>query len=233
MTEQVLGRVAGLWRYPVKSMAGEPLETAEVDWHGLAGDRRWAFVQDDLVRSNFPWLTIRERAEMAHFRPLFEDPERPEASRTLVRTPSGEEIDVADPALGDRLGGGVRVIKQNRGTFDTMPLSLIGARSIATLGERVGMTLEARRFRPNVLVDADAFAEDEWVGSTLRIGSMRVRVDQRDQRCVMVNVDPDTTERDPRVLRTIAQERDTCLGVYGTIVEPGRIALGDPIVLDG
>ena len=62
---------------------------------------------------------------------------------------------------------------------------------------------------------------------------MRVRVDQRDQRCVMVNVDPDTTERDPRVLRTIAQERDTCLGVYGTIVEPGRIAVGDPIVLDG
>ena len=233
MTEQVLGRVAGLWRYPVKSMAGEPLETAEVDWHGLAGDRRWAFVQDDLVRSNFPWLTIRERAEMAHFRPLFEDPERPEASRTLVRTPSGEEIDVADPALGDRLGGGVRVIKQNRGTFDTMS-ALADRRPVDRDARRTGRhDARGAALPADVLVDADAFAEDEWVGSTLRIGSMRVRVDQRDQRCVMVNVDPDTTERDPRVLRTIAQERDTCLGVYGTIVEPGRIALGDPIVLDG
>jgi uncharacterized protein len=53
--------VVGLWRYPVKSMAGEALVAAEVSWHGLAGDRRWAFVRDGVVRSGFPWLTLRER----------------------------------------------------------------------------------------------------------------------------------------------------------------------------
>ena len=72
----VVGRVAGLWRYPVKSMAGEELDGAEVSWHGLAGDRRWAFIRAGQVRSGFPWLTIRERPELAHYRPRFADPGR-------------------------------------------------------------------------------------------------------------------------------------------------------------
>ena len=56
---EVVGRVSGLWRYPVKSMAGEALAQADVSWHGFAGDRRWAFVRPGIVRSDFPWLTIR------------------------------------------------------------------------------------------------------------------------------------------------------------------------------
>jgi hypothetical protein len=58
-SSRVVGRVAGLWRFPVKSMAGEQLDEAELGWHGLAGDRRWAFVRGDTPRSGFPWLTIR------------------------------------------------------------------------------------------------------------------------------------------------------------------------------
>ena len=65
MSGRELGRIVGLWRYPVKSMAAEPLDEVEVSWHGLAGDRRWAFVRDGIVRSGFPWLTIRERPEMS------------------------------------------------------------------------------------------------------------------------------------------------------------------------
>jgi hypothetical protein len=100
----VVGRVAALWRYPVKSMAAEELHAAEVSWHGLAGDRRWAFIRDGQVRSGFPWLTIRERPEMACYRPRFAEPDRPNASLTLVRTPSAGELDVADPALAAELG---------------------------------------------------------------------------------------------------------------------------------
>src|SRR5262245_65923646 len=80
----VIGRVAGLWRYPVKSMAAERLEDVEVSWHGLAGDRRWAFIRDGQVRSGFPWLTIRERPEMARYRPRFAEPDRPTGPLTPV-----------------------------------------------------------------------------------------------------------------------------------------------------
>jgi uncharacterized protein len=227
-----VGTLAELWRYPVKSMAGERLEEAEVSWHGVEGDRRWAFVRPGLERSSFPWLTIRERPEMARYTPAFSDPGRPEASATLVRTPDGIELDVADPALAARLGEGVRVIKQNRGIPDIAPLSVISTATIAGLAALVDARLDVRRFRPNLLVDAKGdFPEDGWVGRVLRIGGMRMRVDQRDQRCVMINVDPDTTERDPAVLKAVARERATCLGVYGTTVQPGRVAVGDAVEL--
>jgi uncharacterized protein YcbX len=216
-------------------MAAERLPEADVDWHGLAGDRRWAFVRPGLERSNFPWLTIRERPEMHHYRPAFADPGRPEASATVVRTPTGEELDVADPALAAQLGDDVRLIKQNRGVFDIAPLSLITTQTIAALGTLVGRALDELRFRPNLLVEAagdEPFQEDGWVGATLRIGGAAMRVDQRDQRCVMINVDPATTERDPAILRTVAREREACLGVYGSVVRPGRVAVGDAVVLE-
>jgi uncharacterized protein YcbX len=201
----------------------------------VAGDRRWAFIRPGLERSNFPWLTIRERPEMHHYRPAFADPARPEASATVVRTPTGAELVVADAALAAELGEGVRLIKQNRGVFDVAPLSLITTQTIAALGTLMGREFDALRFRPNLLVRAagdEPFQEDAWVGATLRIGDAAMRVDQRDQRCVMINVDPETTERDPAILRTVARERQACLGVYGTVVAPGRVAVGDAVVVE-
>jgi uncharacterized protein YcbX len=228
-----VGRVAALWRYPVKSMAGQALDAADVGWHGLAGDRRWAFVQEKLIRSDFPWLTMRERSDLGQYRPVLADDSRPDRSPTVVRTPAGEELDIADPALAAALGDGIRLIKLNRGTFDVAPLSLISVQTIEALGGMAEVAIDQRRFRPNLVVDAAApFAEDDWVGATLRLGGARMRVDQRDERCVMVNIDPDTGVRDPRVLRTIAQQRGVCLGVYGAPVEPGRVAVGDPVVLE-
>ena len=226
-----VGRVAGLWRYPVKSMAAEGLEEIEVSWHGLAGDRRWAFVRDGMVRSHFPWMTIRERSQMWHYRPRFTDPQRPEDSPALVATPAGDELDVADPALAAQLGEGVTLIKQGRGAFDEMPLSLLSAQSVASLAQLTGQSLGPDRFRPNVLVDTggEGFPEDEWVGAVLAVGELLMRVDQRDPRCVIVNIDPVTTLRDPSILRTRASVRDACIGVYGSTVRPGRVAIGDPV----
>ena len=232
---RAVGRVVGLWRYPVKSMRGEALAEAEVSWHGFAGDRRWAFIRDGVVQSGFPWLTLRERGDLNHYRPSFVDPARPDKSPTVVCAPSGVMLDVADPALAAELGAGVRVIKQDRGVFDTFPLSLITTQTIARLGEMVGASLEVERFRPNILVEAadDApFAEDAWVGRVLRIGGLRLRVDKRDGRCAVITIDPATTERNPAILRAVAQDRQGCLGVYGTTVAPGRIAVGDPVLID-
>ena len=230
-----VGTVAGVWRYPVKSMAAEPLTEAEVGWFGIAGDRRWAFIRPHLERSGFPWLTLREVADMGQFTPHFDDQTAPDTSRTLVRTPEGDEYEVTDPALAARLGDGVRVIKQDRGVFDAMPLSLISTSTVDGIAQLAGRPLEVARFRPNLLVkpDAgDAYPEDAWQGATLAIGAMRMRVDVRDPRCAITTMDPETGERDPTVLRQIAQHRDNCAGVYGTVVTPGAIAVGDAVVIE-
>jgi hypothetical protein len=134
----VVGRVVAIWRYPVKSMAAQALAAVDVSWHGVAGDRRWAFVRPGLERSGFPWLTIRERSDLWRFDPSFADPARPEVSATHVRTPSGETFDVTDPALTELLAPGARVVRQNRGVFDAAPLSLM------TTTDRRGARIERR-----------------------------------------------------------------------------------------
>jgi uncharacterized protein len=228
-----VGRVVGLWRYPVKSMAAEPLPEVEVSWHGFAGDRRWAFIRDGVPQSGFPWLTLRERPNMSHYLPSFADPTQPDKSPTIVRTPAGVVHDVTDPALAAELWpGGARAIKQNRGIFDTFPLSLITTQTIARLGETVGTPLDVKRFRPNILVeaaDAAPFQEDDWVGCVLQVGGMAMRVDKRDGRCVVITIDPVTTERNPAILRAVARNREGCVGIYGSTVTPGRVAIGDEV----
>jgi len=86
-----------------------------------------------------------------------------------------------------------------------------------------------------MLVEANddaAFQEDGWVGRVLCIGGLRMRVDKRDGRCAVTTIDPVTTERNAEILRTVARERQGCLGVYGTTVEPGRVAAGDPVSIE-
>ncbi len=226
--------MSALWRYPVKSMAAEVLRTVAVGWHGLAGDRRWAFVRPGMERSGFPWLTIREAPQLWRYQPYFADLANVEASKTLVRTPDGSELDVADLALAAHFGDGIRVMKQYSGVFDVMPLSLLTVQSVEELSVLAESPLTPCRFRPNILIDAPsggAFTEDTWTGSILRVGDVRFRVDQRDKRCVMVNIDPSSLKSDPHVLRAIAQERGARFGVYGTVVEPGEIAIGNSVLL--
>ena len=109
---------------------------------------------------------------------------------------------------------------------------MLTVQSVEELSASLGLPLSASRFRPNILIDAPAagsFPEDGWTGSILRMGGLRFRIDQRDKRCVMVNIDPSSATGDPRVLRAIAKERDSRFGVYGTVVDPGKVAVGDPV----
>lgn len=232
-----VGRVVGLWRYPVKSMAAEPLVEAEVSWFGVAGDRRWAFVRPGVPQSGFPWFTLREHAALRDYHPRFVDATSPDRSRTLVRTPSGVDLDVTDPVLRQQLGEpGLQVIRQDRGIFDTFPLALITTQTLASLAASVGVPLEVQRFRPNLLIEAEGdagYPEDGWVGSILRIGTMRMRVDKRDGRCVVITIEPQTGQRNPAILRAVAQDRGGCLGVYGSTVEPGRASVGDEVLMEG
>jgi uncharacterized protein len=227
-----IGRVVAIYRYPVKAMAGESLTEAELGWYGLPGDRRYAFVQSE-HSGDFPWLTIRELPAMTRYRPALNgDPER---SVPVVTTPEGRELAVSDPELArelaERSGRPVHLHRDHRGTFDAFAVSLVSLQSLRALAELVGRELQPRRFRPTIVIDApgEPYAEERLVGRAVMLGAARVRVSMRDERCSVVNFDPDSAERDPRVLRAVARHRETCIAVYGSVEAPGAVRVGDPV----
>jgi uncharacterized protein len=229
------GIVSGLWRYPVKSMAGEALASTDISWAGLAGDRRWAFVRPDSESSGFPWHTIREFPAMSGYVARLDEPARPDRSRVLVRTPDGGRYHVTDPRLAAELGPGLRVMRLDRGAFDAMPVSVISDSTVSALCTLARVPASELRFRPNVVVTLDSsapFEEDEWVGSAVRIGAAVVRLDRRDSRCIIVNVDPASGLPGSHLLKVIGTTRGACAGVYGTTVLPGLIRVGDPVVVE-
>jgi MOSC domain-containing protein len=227
-----LGTVAALYRFPVKAMAAEALDHADVWWFGLPGDRRYAFVQSD-HRGDFPWLTIRELPELTRYRPA--SAADPEKDPPVITTPAGRELEITDPALADELAEKsrrrVHLHRDHRGTFDAFPVSVISLQTVAALGELLGRELDPRRFRQTIVLDAPggAFAEEALLGRSIAVGDARLRLSVRDVRCMVVNFDPDSAERDPQVLRALARNRDTCLGVYATVEAPGAVRLGDPV----
>jgi uncharacterized protein len=224
--------VAGIYRYPVKAMGGEALTEAQIGWFGLPGDRRYAFVQSDHT-GDFPWLTIRELPELTRYRPR--SAADPEEQPPVITTPEGRELEITDPALAAELAEKSRrrihLHRDHRGTFDSSAISVISVQSVQALSELVGRPLDPVRFRPNILIDAPGheFPEEALIGRSLSLGSARVRLDRRDERCMVVNFDHRTAERQPEVLRAVAQHRAACIGVYGSVETPGVVTLGDPV----
>jgi uncharacterized protein YcbX len=229
-----VGIVARLWRYPVKSMAAEAVTSGYVSWTGLAGDRKWAFVRPASGHNGFPWLTIRDNPAMSLYVPTLLDPDRPDKSAVQVRAPGGQMYSLADPGLADELGAGARVMRLDRGTFDAMPVSLITTDTVSALCELAEVPGNELRFRPNLVITPTAgvpYTEDEWAGCSLRIGEAIVRIDRRDTRCIIVNVDPGTGRPDAALLKVIGRHREACAGVYGTTVRPGLVQVGDLVSL--
>jgi len=238
----LLGHVCELVRYPVKSMAGIVTESAFLGWHGLAGDRRFAFrrLGDD---SGFPWLSASRVAELLLYHPAGLDESTGEPLPTHVRTPAGTEVELRSAELqseiAGRFGGGVELMKLKHGIFDDAPVSVISLATIAGIGGEAGvMNLDRRRFRANIVLetrDREPFLEDGWVGGTLVFGTSEPRpavsVTARDVRCVMLNLDPDTGIQDKRVLKTVVRLNQNNAGVYGTVVQTGTIRVGEPVSL--
>jgi uncharacterized protein YcbX len=240
-----LGGVSELVRYPVKSMAGIRTESAFLGWHGLAGDRRFAFrrIGDD---SGFPWLTASRVAELLLYQPVGLDESSGEPLPTHVRTPAGAREELRSPELqrevGERLGSSVELMAIRSGIFDAAPVSVIALATIAGIGSGAGISLDRRRFRANIVLDTRdcaPFLEDGWVGGTLLFGKTKprpaVRVTECDVRCMMINLDPDTASQDARVLKTVVRLNENNAGVYGIVVQTGTIRVGDPVslLLDG
>jgi len=235
-----LGHVHALVRYPVKSMAGVPDDSAFLGWHGLQGDRRFAFrrLNDS---SSFPWLSASRLPELLLYQPLGLDEAAEEPTPTHVRTPEGTELAIGSVELQERVaqkfGSPVELMKLKHGIFDDAQVSVINLATISAIGREAGRALDPRRFRPNVLVATDsteAFQEDGWIGGRLRFGNEAgpmVSLTMRDLRCVMINLDPDTAQQDPNIMKAAVRLNANNAGAYGTVVRTGRISVGDPVSL--
>jgi uncharacterized protein YcbX len=233
-----IGRIEAIFRYPVKSMRGESLDSATLGWHGLEGDRRLAFRRTE-DRGGFPWLTASALPELILFTPLHRDGN---GLPSHVRTPAGDELPLFGAELAAEIGrrhrAPVEMMHLDRGIFDETPVSVITAGTVREVCRLAGRNAEVRRFRPNVFVRTERgvpFEEDEWVGGVLTFGDAgdapRVTVTMRDLRCAMVNFDPDDASTDPEVLKAVVRVRENCAGVYGTVTRTGRLAVGQRVVL--
>lgn len=159
-----------------------------------------------------------------------------------VVTPSSAVLAVDDPALKEMLIEGLRgenhltLTRSDRALTDCRPVSLISLQTIAQLETELNIPVDKRRFRANIYLDlesGDGFAEDEMVGRKLRIGSSAVvMVLERDPRCKMISLDPETGEHNPQVLRKVAEAHEVFAGVYCAVLVEGMLTRGDAIDVD-
>jgi len=236
-----IGQIEAIFRYPVKSMRGEPLEAATLGWHGLEGDRRLAFRRMD-ARGGFPWLSASKLPDLIRFTPQQREQENGGTLPTHVLTPEGEEMPLFGEALaaevGRRYGAPVQMMQLNHGMFDEASVSVISSDTVREVCRLAGRSADTRRFRPNVVVRSAfgaPFEEDEWVGGVLTFGEAEdapaVTVTMRDARCAMVAIDPDEGTAAPEVLKAVVRANQNNAGVYGTVTRIGRLSVGQTIVL--
>jgi len=235
-----VGYVHEVVRYPVKSMAGIATDSAFIGWHGLQGDRRFAFrrLNDN---SGFPWLSAGRLPELILYQPTGLD-EKEEPLPTHVRTPEGLTLAFGSAELqnliAEKFGSPVELMKLKHGIFDEASVSVINLATIAGISREVGHDLDRRRFRANIVIaseSAEPFSEDGWVGGRLVFGSTDVgpvvSLTMRDLRCVMINLDPDTAEKDAQIMKTVVRLNENNAGAYGTVARTGQVSVGQPVSL--
>jgi uncharacterized protein YcbX len=160
-----------------------------------------------------------------------------------VVTPTGEARAIDDPALIGTLRGGVSgepditLVRSDRAMTDCRPVSLLSLQTVRRLREETGASIDQRRFRANVYLDlgtAGGFAENGFVGRSVRVGrKVILAVLERDPRCVMITLDPDTGESSPEILRQVARAHDAMAGVYAAVLVEGMVRKGDHVQLLG
>lgn len=257
----IIGKVDTLWRYPVKSMRGEELDQAFASYSGIYGDRVFAFRSSAnhkgfpyfTAREQRRLLQYRPRfrypdkatrpinlieAESRNANPLVADLAELVVD---VETPHGKTVAINDPTLIEMLRADVdqkhqvTLMQSQRAMTDCRPVSVFSLQSAQQLAEETGTRIDKRRFRANVYLDltsANGFAENELVGRSVKIGpKVVISILERDARCVIITLDPDTGEQAPAILKKVAQAHDGMAGVYGVVLVEGLMHKGDPVEL--
>jgi uncharacterized protein YcbX len=209
-------QIKEIWRYPVKSMAGETLSVADINRQGIAGDR---IIQVRNAAGRI--FSARTRPKLLRHTAMLAD-----NGDVLV---DGRPWDSTEVALDveEAAGAGTRLVRSDAGDrFDVLPLLVTTDGMFAAIG------YDRRRFRPNlVIAGVEGLAERQWEGARLRINETVIGMDDLRARCIMTTYDPDTGEQDVNVLRRIQREFGGVLGLNSYVINPGRVAVGDRVEL--
>ena len=257
----IVGKIESLWRYPVKSMRGEELDEAFAGFSGIYGDRLFAFKSSAspkgfsyfTAREQTKLLQYRPRfrypdkaarpINLSEAESMGANPVSANPSELVVdvKTPDGRTLAIDDPALTTMVRADIdekhqlTLMRSERAMTDCRPFSMFSLQSARQLAEETGTPMDKRRFRANVYVDltsAQGFAENDLVGRSLRIGpKVVVTILERDPRCMMITLDPDTGEKTPAILKKVAQAHDGMAGVYGAVIVEGMLHKGDSVEL--
>lgn len=206
-----LGELAAIWRYPVKSLAAQPLESARIERDGIPGDRAGAlFVEAGHARAGKPYRG---------------------KEHNLLHTTSN-----ADSAVALAAARNVTVVRQAEEAhyFDAAPISLIFDRWIDEVSAHLEMPLDPLRWRPNLYARAAAgfaYGEGDLLGRAIEIGEAVLRVSDTIGRCVTTTYDIETGEPDQDVLLYVAQKRANVMGVYCEVELAGTVRAGDALRL--
>ena len=238
---QPIGRVTELWHYPVSSVAGEALQTLEVTATGVPGDRLFALFEVATGHVAAPERDQRWRPA------LFLEARRGDGILPELRLPGEDWLRLDDPGLGDKLGahfgfevavGTCRGGKEGELRFPIVsnryaaaPLHILTTASLEALSARGDLgTLDARRFRPSVVIETEAtdtFLEAGWVGHPIRIGETIVEIREPTRRCGMTLAAQPGIPEQPEVLRTIMRHASRNFGVYGAVGDEVTLSVGD------
>jgi uncharacterized protein len=223
--------VASLWRYPVKSMLGEPCEDVELNARGVRGDRQFA------VRSaDGKFGSGKNSRRFRHIEGLFTFRAELVGEWPEITFPDGRRLradhPTIDSALTAALATPVTLAREaDISHFDASPIHVLSTASLQWLQSRLPQSrVDERRFRPNITVSSDE-RELSWLGKTICIGAVELRVTAPTGRCVMTTSAQTDLPFDPKILRCIAQEAGEDFGVYAEVLQPGRVARGDPVTL--
>jgi uncharacterized protein len=217
--------VGEIWRYPVKSMAGERLESCLIAETGLEGDRRWALIDGTPNRAGKP-LTAREAEQLLTYRARLAD------NSVQVVTPGGETRTLNHRLVADLAAETSRplTLREAAGlNYDDSPVLLVNLTTVAAFELSAGVEVDRRRFRANLyLAGLEPEEELHWLGRRIRAGDAELEVVSRCERCVVITRDPDTAQALPELLRVLTEVSDTRMGVYCRVVRRGMVATGDP-----
>ncbi len=241
----MIGKIEKIIRYPVKSMMGESLNKALVQYKGLQGDRVYAFVDED-KNDHFPWLTARQFKKLPLYQPKWNKliPQNDPYPKSIdfdvsVTTPDGLIWNIHSFELLDELQNkskrNLSLRFSEAGMQDARPVSLISYQTLKNVQDQSNIKIADEQLRMNFYVNwlnNEPFYEEQLLGKKIQIGQQVVlEINKKDARCAIINIDPSTGQVKPETLRYIAQELKGCLGVYAIVVREGLIEQGDEIRL--